>query len=185
MWIDFKDEMSRAAGEAAINKIRNGDCRFTFQMYPAKRANGKKWFSLRIELVRLKNRKFYCGAHPGPCQAIFKRKEVRRTYLEGADWVGFNHMLNDALDEIQCWAMVFSYNRESLAGKYIIRKGMERLNYYDMNVVGNFFHWATPEDNDYVDCNGKPSPTPVWPSGTPGQIAYRLSEEYKEEEVAA
>lgn len=137
---------------------------------------------VKIECVRLRNRKPYCGAHPGPCVALFPRKHMNATYLEGLDWVGFNHLLNDVLDKLSWSATIFSFNRESDTPRYYIRRGRLRRVGYSYAYRGNFAHWTQGDfETDFADHCGKPSPpyplALVDYSGTPGYACYSLEDE--------
>lgn len=149
---------------------------------------------IKIKNVRLRNRKDYCGAHPGPCLVNPLRSETPHKatrLLEGLDWVGFNHMLNDWLDEREQACTVFSYNRESMAHRYYIRRGRRRRVKYpfetEMNSLGfaQFAHWTQSKEDledTYIfqDHCGRPHPSvdeDILQSGTPGIACYTLEEE--------
>lgn len=53
---------------------------------------------IEIRVIRLTTAKPYCGNHPGPCR-MTGTKRAKRNYLEWADWVAFNDLINDVLDE--------------------------------------------------------------------------------------
>ena len=83
--------------------------------------NGK----LSIHQIRLKASKSYCGNHPYPCPVTpFERRHRKGKWLEGADWVGFNDLINDVLDDLAVDADVGS----SLV---TIRKGRKRCVRYE------------------------------------------------------
>lgn len=139
---------------------------------------------LKISTVRLKNKKSYCGAHPGPCPVEGGRRHRTGRWLEGADWVGFNALLNDVLDDMNAEAIVFSFNTESRGGsRYYIRRGAERRCNYPAvsNFTGfrTFTHWVDGGDECFVDCRGRKPPAPDFPEGTPGIPVYTLKEEAK------
>lgn len=134
---------------------------------------------LKIETVRLRNAKDYCGAHPGPCQVTGK-KHMKAKYLEGLDWVGFNALLNDLLDATTVNAVVFSFNRESLTPKYYIRRGYFRRVAYPYEYRDRFAHWTQGGDWAFENHCGKPSPKledAILTDGTPGYPCYTLEEE--------
>jgi len=143
---------------------------------------------LKVSYVRVRTKKSYCGAHPGPCQALgIPRRIKRATFLEGLDWVGFNAMLNDVLDDMSADCDVFSYNRESInLGRYYIRKDRRRRMAYPFAFADRFAHWTqTKQDlfDLFEDHCGKPHP-PISDSldgleGTPGYPCYTLEEEVK------
>ncbi len=142
---------------------------------------------VKVYQVRLRTKKGYCGAHPGPCLATVERKVKRATYLEGLDWVGFNTMLNDAFDDANIACDIFSFNRESfVSGRYYIRLGRQRRVAYPYSFDGRVAHW-TQTKQDKVDCFedhcGKPHP-PIAEmlavlEGTPGYPCYTLEDEAK------
>lgn len=134
---------------------------------------------VKVSVVRLRRRKGYCGAHPGPCLVNRGRHPVN-SILEGLDWVGFNHLINDVLDALGVDCNVFTYNRESLTSKYMIRRGRERRVGYPFEYRGDFAHWTQGHDFDFEDHCGKPSPEvdpSILDSGTPGLPCYTLEEE--------
>jgi hypothetical protein len=137
---------------------------------------------IKISVVRLRNRKDYCGAHAGPCPVVGGRKHMIARYLEGLDWVGFNHLLNDVLDAHNLSYDVFSFNRESLVRQYYIRRGRQRRIAYVYDHNGRFAHWTQGTDECFADYCGKPSPDydpEILASGTPGLACYSLEDETK------
>lgn len=86
--------------------------------------------SLKILGVRLRRKKYYCGQHAGPCQIspFFEKKHKLASWLEGADWVAFNDMLNDLCDKYRISANIWS-ERESV-GRLYLRQWSARCNYY-------------------------------------------------------
>lgn len=149
---------------------------------------GKNTPGVKVSCVRLKRKKPYCGAHPGPCLNTF-RKHKNATWLEGLDWVGFNALVNDLLDELNAECDFFSYNRESLVGgRYHIRLGRRRRVGYPFSYRGNFAHWTQGDlEKDFEDHCGKPHPEVPWhikDAGTPGYPCYSITEEevYRAEE---
>lgn len=129
-----------------------------------------------IHDVRLRESKHYCGNHPLPCPVRpgVKERHVKAKFLEGADWVGFNDMLNDVLDTLKV---------SCSAGSPLvtIRKGLARCIRYDAKPVrGDFNEWAK-DSGQFIDMTKGPieSPTPNWrrseyPEGTPGDPRYRM-----------
>lgn len=70
---------------------------------------------LRIYAVRLKTGKYYHGAGPVPQKPMERRgwgkgsyKPHKLCFLEGADWIEFNDLLNDFCDELGLCADIFS-----------------------------------------------------------------------------
>lgn len=122
-----------------------------------------------IHNVRLRQKKYYCGNHPYACPVHpgGERPHKRLNYLEGADWVGFNDMINDVLDELGCVADVAS----SLC---IIRKGERRRTEYHGHTVGNGSEWdKNTSCNFYVDCRGMVPPKTEFPIDTPGLAEWK------------
>ena len=122
-----------------------------------------------IHLVRLKESKHYCGNHPLPCPIRpFPKKHIHSTCLEGADWVAFNDMINDVLDNLGVSANVAS----SLV---VIRKGNERCINYDSQVLSNGIdnEW-TRDSHCFENRIGQVSPRSEYPNGTPGIPEYLL-----------
>ncbi len=128
----------------------------------------RKGVDIRLFSIRLKTAKGYCGNHPGPCR-LTGRKHARHKYLEGADWVSFNDMVNDLLDRLDLDADV----RSSTCW---IRKGGKRRTCYGM-VVGVFGHvdWEPHGDQtEYLDCRLKEAPETEYPTGTPGIFGWQV-----------
>ena len=130
--------------------------------------------SIRLDPVRLFKKKDYCGNHPGPCLLGGGRKHKHYTYLEGADWVAFNDLVNTVLDRLKVDARVSS-------GILITRKGRRRRIKYDQRFF-NFdsrliVDWEPvgDPDADYVDYCGQSAPASWYPSGTPGVYATTRS----------
>lgn len=137
---------------------------------------------IRIENVRLRVAKPYCGAHPGPCQ-VNGRRHMKSRYLEGADWIGWNDMCNDVMDKLRVSAEFWSYNRESPGGgKYPMRIGTKRRIRYDEECSFSFgrmfVHWSAQVDAiDFEDHCGKKAPRSEFPEGTPGLADWRPGRE--------
>ena len=142
---------------------------------------GGRRLGVKLETIRLLHKKAYCGAHPGPCIALFPRRRRTGFWLEGLDWVGFNAMLNDLLDRHSIDCDVFSYNRETIrVGRYYIRRGRSRRIGYPYDYLNNFAHWlAGDPDRDFKDYCGKPPPEILSDDlgDTPGIPCYTLREE--------
>ncbi len=128
--------------------------------------------SLNIMGVRLLRKKFYCGQHAGPCQVRFGGNPPHKLsyILEGADWVGFNDMLNDVCDEYRIEADIWS-ERESI-GRLYLRRGRSRCIYYGGDHrTGQ--HWQGNVDrvSEFADGHfGKKTPAKraEFQDGTPG-----------------
>jgi len=136
--------------------------------------------AIKIEYVRLRRRKDYCGQHPGPCLALFRRHR-KSSCLEGTDWVAFNDLLNDVLDALGVDADVFSFNRESMCSRYYIRRGTRRLtNYLSDSVIRSgrpIYFWRENYLADFEDWCDKEAPASTYPDDTPGYYAKTLAEE--------
>ncbi len=134
---------------------------------------------VKISTVRLRRKKPYCGAHPGPCLAVTNRPHRVCSLLEGADWVGFNGLLNDVLDKASATCDVFSFNRESLERKYYIRKGRLRRVGYPYAYQNRFAHWLQGSfEADFADCCGKAPPAVVdYDTSISGLASYFTADE--------
>jgi len=142
-----------------------------------------KW-GVKFECVRLRYKKDYCGAHPGPCLNN-NRKHMKARFLEGMDWVGFNAMINDMLDKRNVDCDVFSFNREGdvYGGRYFIRRGRCRRILYPYRTFDRFALWTQVRasyETDFADYCGKNPPaldTATEYSGTPGVPCYDVESE--------
>lgn len=120
---------------------------------------------IRLEQIRLRQLKDYCGSHPGPCPVsiLGPRPHKRYTFLEGTDWVSFNDFINNILDRQSADADVRS-------SRCWVRKGTRRRVVYQ----GDFPEWAKDEDADgYTDCCGQRPPVTEYPEGTPGIYGWK------------
>jgi hypothetical protein len=122
---------------------------------------------IKIETVRLLTAKEYCGNHPNACELPHGHghRNRRTNYLEGADWVEFNDLLNDVLDKLHLAADVAS----SIC---VIRRGRQRRTRYGSRRDGRFWQWEKTGhlDQDYRDCCGLFNPPASdFPEGTPGR----------------
>jgi hypothetical protein len=131
---------------------------------------------LEIKYVRLKRRKEYCGQHPGPCAGDGRQQIRTATYLEGADWVGFNDMLNDLFDEKEWEADIWSFGQE-FRGKMRIRCGrLRRVHYGASGPYGHMAWDAYGMENDFEDWCGRQAPVSRYPEDTPGLASWRPEE---------
>ena len=114
--------------------------------------------SIAVMTVRLREKKLYCGNHPGECAVGPKRKA---TYLEWDDWVEFNGLVNDVLDKLKANADVWSLPQD-VNGKMWIRKGTQRRFRYE---------WEddTSEKSMMRIAFGN-NPIRIWNQGTPDQF---------------
>ncbi len=126
---------------------------------------GRTW-GVKIYDVRLRRAKHYCGNHPGPCLRDTGRKHPKRNYLEGKDWIGFNHLVNDVLDKLNASWHVFS----SINGRYYCRRsGLRRVAYPISYRFPDHPDWGDGDELCFADYRGKPSPEICNPNdGTPG-----------------
>jgi len=125
---------------------------------------------VKIRNVRLKQNKDYCGNHPFTCpiRPWGNEKHKKLNYLEGADWVAFNDMVNDVLDDLGVSADVAS----SLV---VIRKGEKRCVNYGGHLLSNKIdnEW-NKEGEKYENWIGKKAERSKFPIGTPGIPAYLI-----------
>lgn len=153
--------------------IRKVALRSRFNFYAGTTHDMKR---IEIGKVRLRVAKDYCGNHPLPCpvrpwQPHQAHKKL--TYLEGADWVAFNDMLNDVLDKLKVSADVASSH-------VIIRKGYARCVEYDAQIRPNGIdaEW-TKDSNMFANYTGQIAPRAGYPNGTPGIPEYLTSKAKK------
>ncbi len=128
----------------------------------------RKGIEVRLFTIRLKTAKGYCGNHPGPCR-LTGRKHREGSWLEGADWVSFNLLVNDMLDRLDMEADVRSTT-------CWVRKGGNRRTSYGI-VVGVFGHVDWEPDGDeteYLDCRLMEAPDTKYPAGTPGIFGWQV-----------
>lgn len=117
--------------------------------------------SIRIMDVRLRAKKLYCGNHPAACENT-GAKHKKLNYLEGADWVEFNDMVNTLLDIRKIGANVFT-------AVCVIRKGDFRRVNYGMDNTGRIAQWNKAGGaGDYVNYTQWKAPASEFPIGTPG-----------------
>lgn len=134
---------------------------------------------IRIDYVRRRSYRDYCGQHPNGC-VVANKPHTRERLLEGADWVGFNDGLNDALDRLAADIDVWSYNREaSPGGRYFIRKGLERRVEYASHEVHFFGRFGFLWDRDGLHQNwiGHEAPRSEFPDDTPGIPCWSREDE--------
>ncbi len=130
---------------------------------------------ITIHDVRLKEKKHYCGNHPYPCPVpLFggERPHRKGKWLEGADWVAFNDMLNDTFDDLGVSANIAST-------LVIIRKGRLRCIEYDAYPRGiNQWEWIR-DNGEFEDRIDKPHEVSGYPDGTPGIDSWQLRQDYE------
>ncbi len=124
---------------------------------------------VKIRNVRLKQNKDYCGNHPFACpvRPWGNEKHKKLNYLEGADWVAFNDMINDVLDNLGVSADVAS----SLV---VIRKGEKRCVNYGGHALNKFNNEWNKEGEKYENWIGKKAGRSKYPIGTPGIPEYLI-----------
>jgi hypothetical protein len=125
-----------------------------------------KYAVVRIDKVRLRAPKPYCGNHPDACErGPHTGGDRKAAFLEGADWVSFNDMINDILDTLGISADVASLMVH-------IRDGRRRRVVYESAIRAQTWR-KRGADSHYVDYIGKGAPPSIYPSGTPGEYTYR------------
>ncbi len=151
--------------------------RFTFDIRDAgvKRKDRKIFTGvLTIHNVRLRKSKVYCGSHAGVCNTPPQKNKPfggKSKYLEGADWVAFNDLINDALDHASVSADVGSFVCN-------IRRGNNRRIKYTSEFSGVNGEWDKDGSiSDYADFCGKSSPKTSLPDGTPGKSTWQQEKE--------
>lgn len=122
---------------------------------------------IAIRNVRLKTNKDYCGNHPFACpvRPWGENKHKKLNFLEGADWVAFNDMVNDVLDKLEVSANVAS----SLV---IIRKGEKRCVNYGGHALNEFNNEWNRNGENYENWIGRQAKRSKFPEGTPGIAEY-------------
>lgn len=150
-----------------VIETRLGESRFTVKEAqttgPNRWARKYKGGYITLHNIRLRESKPYCGNHPGPC--LINTPHIRRRYLEGLDWVEFNDLINNALDDLGIVADVAS-------SECVVRKGAKRRVNYRMERLRNLNRWAKVGlTEDYQDWCEKYAPRSKYPLGTPGLIA--------------
>ena len=119
--------------------------------------------NLKVFDVRLKKKKAYCGNHPSMCERPHLGPHTKRIYLEGADWVEFNDLINNVLDSLSISANVSTV-------QCVLRKGKLRRVVYSPVRKFNILQWVRDEygEGAYVDYCGQIAPKSMFPVGTPG-----------------
>ena len=155
-----------ATPERVAEEIRNhlNISRFTADVVVHKR-------KVTIHKIRLRESKDYCGNHPYACPVrpnVVEKKHIHSRCLEGADWVGFNDMLNDVLDAL----CVSAYVASSLC---IIRKGSFRRVEYSGHKLGNGIDSEWNKDSHAYECHlGEMNvPRSEYPTDTPGIAEWK------------
>lgn len=118
---------------------------------------------VEIRTVRLTYHKDYCGNHPLPCPVrAFSKPHKKTRQLEGADWVGFNDMLNDLLDAIGCVC-------DCASSHVIIRKSGARCMRYDAQTLNGIdSEWKRNSGVFENHIGNNRNAHAEFPQGTPG-----------------
>lgn len=126
---------------------------------------------IKVDTVRLRESKHYCGNHPNACNVNIGRKPRRGAFLEGADWVEFDDLINDVCDEhyVECDFI----SMDGAGKRWVLRDGRKRRVYYESAYNRGPHHnaeWiATMDDGDFEDHFGATGvPASTFPEGTPG-----------------
>lgn len=119
-----------------------------------------KFYQIEFRQVRLLINKPYCGNHGGPCLGFGGHKKRKLAFLEGADWVAFNDMINDSLDTLEISALVKSSH-------CLIRKGLMRCTEYYCDSTGEWKY-----EGVYENAIGHKIKA-GYPDGTPGIDTWR------------
>jgi hypothetical protein len=148
-------------------------------------------FALRLLQIRLKNKKYYCGQHPGPCpiNRIFAPPPHPLCHLlEGLDWVSLDDMVNDILDRHSIEALVWSHGTE-FDRKFFIRRHQQRRTNYPMRLFRypDVWAWETHQslaewDSSHFGVSNDATRS-RYPEGTPGVPEWRLSKGRKMERL--
>jgi hypothetical protein len=160
----FKNTDDMYTFESALALLSN-KVRFTFEL---DHKSTKRSATLKFRNIRLKESKLYCGNHPAMCEANGTQPRKAK-FLEGADWVAFNDMLNDVADTLD-----FPIDIKSAV--CVIRKGTSRRYSYGMN-SDNYGNNEWEKDgclDDYTDNTGQAPMESEFPDGTPGDSNYWL-----------
>ena len=131
------------------------------------------WY-VTLSEVRLLESRPYCGNHPAECERPHPHghKLRKAAYLEGTDWVAFNDMVNDTLDNL-------GHEGNAATAICVIRTNGRRRTNYGMYRSFNQNQWEKTGhlDQDYADCRGKTAPISDYPFGTPGTYAWKKDTE--------
>lgn len=147
------DDPSRMVGMVLAIERALASSRFTID--PAITFEGKATIKLRS--VRLRQAKPYCGNHAGPCRVGRPSQHRRLRYLEGADWVEFNDLINNVLDQCEVSAKAWT-------SVCVIRVGRCRRVEYNGYILNGEWH----KTGKHEDWCGRAAPRSTYPSGTPG-----------------
>jgi len=107
---------------------------------------------IHLNEIRLKEAKYFRGCAPEFEEWRLARPCKRAHFLEAADWIEWNDLLNDLLDELDCPADV-------LSRACVVRKGRLRRTRYDTleDKYGIQSQWEKAGSKEaFSDCNQHP-----------------------------
>lgn len=128
-------------------------------IYPGRKYCG----SISLPQFRMKQRREYCGHHLGPCPGF--RREPKRDFLEGMEWLEVDDRINDVLDLLN-----LSANCYGVEG-YIRKDFRRRIRYFSPSGYGFGFMSRHGSVFDYENWCGKIAPASEIQDGTPGTYA--------------
>jgi hypothetical protein len=147
---EVRSELTIAAAVALANRLVS-DGRFSAAL-----EDGPKRGDIVLRKIRLREAKLYCGQHAGPCDLPrpFERPKKKLRILEWFDFIEFNGLVNDVLDELHCAADVWSTPpdlRLDRGRKLWVRRGEKRRHRWDVEArpIRNGEQWL-----DYVANHG-------------------------------
>lgn len=143
--------------------------RFTAEI---ERFHGKK-LKIRIRNIRLRESKPYCGSHPSFCESP-SNKPRKAKFLEGADWVAFNDLLNTFCD-----AFGLSASIKSSVCK--IRYGKERRVEYSATYRKMIPQWEMDGEHEEITYSPDTWLKSEYPPGTPGE--YKVFTDLESEKI--
>lgn len=117
---------------ALLQRVRS-DGRFSCRL-----EDGKKLGDIVVREVRLTTAKPNCGQHAGPCDLPRfggEKPHKNLRFLQWFDWIDFNGLVNDVLDELGVEADVWSTPQDTRvdAGRKLwIRRGTRRRVHWDV-----------------------------------------------------
>jgi hypothetical protein len=116
-------------------------------------------FLVCLRNIRLTKSKPYCGQHPGEC--VIERKKPKLAFLEWDDWIAFNDLVNDVLDEMKVHAEVWSRPHEPAL------RGQSRKRFWIRKAGRRRVHWDWEEEPMPFG----PNVIRRWDMGSEGQFA--------------